>query len=98
REQQKLAKAQLLEEPKEKRERNVAKKAAAREEKKIARHIEKQLQNNLRASKKASKQVPKPSKATKAIVVDESPAIAEEAVYATSRRGRPIRPPKKLMT
>ncbi|KAF2274346.1 uncharacterized protein EI97DRAFT_460209 [Westerdykella ornata] len=84
REQQKLDKTQLLEEhhlkavaAREKRLADAAAKVAAREERKLARELEKQLQNDIKIAKKGKRQSLKPSKATTIVVVNEDPAEAQ---------------------
>ncbi|KAF1352860.1 hypothetical protein EJ07DRAFT_135696 [Lizonia empirigonia] len=103
REQQKLAKAQLLEErrlkrvaAKEERERLAAEKALQREEDKMAKQLHKQLQSDIKLSQKGKRQSLKPAKATEIVVVDEIAHVNEAAPQLT-RRGRPIRPPTKLL-
>ncbi|KAF1348445.1 hypothetical protein EJ07DRAFT_27158, partial [Lizonia empirigonia] len=68
REQQKLAKAQLLEErrlkrvaAKEERECLVAEKALQREEDKMAKQLHKQLQSDIKLSQKGKRQSLKPA-------------------------------------
>ncbi|KAF1832438.1 hypothetical protein BDW02DRAFT_502960, partial [Decorospora gaudefroyi] len=107
REQQKLTKAQLLEErrlkrvaAKEERERLAAKKALQREEDKMAKQLQKQLQNDIKQSQKGKSQSLKPANAAATVVADGIPPVVNEAALAApqlSRRGRPIRPPTKLL-
>ncbi|KAF1360648.1 hypothetical protein EJ07DRAFT_115300 [Lizonia empirigonia] len=104
REQQKLAKAQLLEErrlkrvaAKEERERLAAEKALQREEDKMAKQLHKQLQSDIKLSQKGKRQSLKPAKATEIVVVDEIAHVVNEAAPQLTRRGRPIRPPTKLL-
>tara|TARA_R110002003_G_scaffold410_1_gene19556 strand:+ start:3648 stop:5516 length:1869 start_codon:yes stop_codon:yes gene_type:complete len=105
REQQKIAKALLLEErrvkaiaAKEKRAADAAAKVAAREDKLLSRQLEEQLQSDLTIAQKGKRQSLKLPKAVKSVVVAEERAEVEEAGMATTRRGRPIRLPKKLIT
>jgi hypothetical protein len=104
REQQKLAKAQLLEErrlkrvaAKEERERLAAEKALQREEDKMAKQLHKQLQSDIKLSQKGKKQSLKPAKATEIVVVDEIAHVVNEAAPQLTQRGRPIKPPTKLL-
>jgi hypothetical protein len=108
REQQKLAKAQQLEErrlnrvvAKEKRDREAKQKRLAREEDQIARQLKKQLQNNLKLSQKGKRRNPKLQVAVQSVEVDREPAagdVEEPVVIATSRSGRRIKPTHKVTT
>ncbi|KAF9728467.1 hypothetical protein PMIN01_13600 [Paraphaeosphaeria minitans] len=105
RERQKLAKAQLLEEArlkrvaaKEERDRLAAEKALQREEDKMAKQLEKQLQSDIKLSQKGKRQSLKPTKAIETVVADENRHVVEEAVPKLTRKGRPIQPPKNLLT
>lgn len=107
REQQKLTKAQLLEErrlkrvaAKEERERLAAKKALQLEEDKMAKQLQKQFQNDIKLSQKGKSQSLKPANAAATVVADGVPPVVNEAASAApqlTQRGRPIRPPTKLL-
>lgn len=75
-----------------------AEKALQREEDKMVKQLAKQLQNDLKLSQKGKRQSLKAPRAAQAPVVDSEPAEVEEVVPMLTRRGRPIRPPKKLLT
>jgi hypothetical protein len=103
--EKKKAKAKLLEERrivkvavKERKEVEAAQRAAAREEEKIAKQLEKQLQNNLKTSQNNKRQSLMKQKKPKVVVVDEDPSEVEEVVERFSRGGRVIRPPKRLLS
>jgi hypothetical protein len=105
REEKKIAKAQLLEQrrlkrvvAKEERERLATEKALQREEDKIAKDLQRQLQQDIRLSQKGKKQSLMKLKATEAVIVDHDQPEVEEVVAVLTRRGRSIRPPKKLFT
>ncbi|KAI2475124.1 WD40 repeat protein [Pyrenophora tritici-repentis] len=83
---------------KEERERLAAEKALQREEDKMVKQLAKQLQSNLKLSEKGKRQSLKAPRAAQAPVVDSEPAEVEEVVLMLTRRGRLIRPPKKLLT
>ena len=105
REQQKIAKAELMEErrlqrfeAKQLREQKAAEKAAAREENKLARQLKRQLQNDTKQSQIGKRYNLKSLEATEVVVVEQSSEMVEKVVLATSRSGRPIRPTPKAMT
>ena len=83
---------------KERKEVKAAQRAAAREEEKIAKQLEKQLQNDLKASQNSKRQSLMKQKKPKVVVVDEDPSEVEEVVERFSRGGRVIRPPKRLLS
>jgi hypothetical protein len=107
REQQKLAKAQQLEErrlnrvvAKEKRDREAEKKRLAREEDQIARQLKKQLQSDLKLSQKGKRRSLELQVAVQSVEGDGEPAagnVEEPVVMATSRSGRRIKPTHKVM-
>lgn len=103
--EQKAAKAQMLEErrlnravAKEKREREAAEKAAAREEKRTARQLKTQLQNDLKISQRGKRKSLQPSLAAAALTAAQNPIKVENKVIPTSCSGRTIRRPKRLLT
>ena len=105
REEKKAAKAQTLEErrlnraiAKEKREREAAEKAAAREEKRIAQQLKTQLQKDLKMSQRGRKKSLQPSLAAAPPTAVQDPIEVENEDIRTSRSGRTIRRPKRLLT
>ncbi|KAI0568514.1 hypothetical protein Alg215_12141, partial [Pyrenophora tritici-repentis] len=105
REQQKLAKAQQLEErrlnrvvAKEKRDHEAEQKRLACKEDQMARQLKKQLQNDLKLSQKGKRRSLKLQVAVQSVEVDGEPAaggVEELVVMATSRSGRQIKPTHK---
>ncbi|KAI1507013.1 Jerky protein [Pyrenophora tritici-repentis] len=108
REQQKLAKAQQLEErrlnrvvAKEKRDHEAEQKRLACKEDQMARQLKKQLQNDLKLSQKGKRRSLKLQVAVQSVEVDGEPAaggVEELVVMATSRSGRQIKPTHKVIT
>ncbi|KAF2277233.1 uncharacterized protein EI97DRAFT_489914, partial [Westerdykella ornata] len=105
REEKKAAKAQMFEErhlnravAKEKHEREAAEKAAAREEKCIARELKTQLQNDLKVSQRGKRKSLQPSLAAAPPTAAQDPIEVENDAVPTSRSGHAIRRPKCLVT
>ena len=101
----KLEKARLLEERKlvraaeqEIRRQEKALKKAQIEENKLARQVDKQLQDDLKQSIKGRKNAPKKALSTPSIVVDEiSTVVHEKPQPARSRRNRVVQLPQRFL-
>jgi hypothetical protein len=76
-------------------------KRLAHKDDQIARQLKKQLQNNLKLSQKSKRRNLKLQVAVQSVEVDGEPAagsVKEPVVIATSRSGRQIKPPHKVIT
>jgi hypothetical protein len=105
REQRKLQKAEELEQRRisravkmEEQAKKKAQKVIDREEKLANQELQKQLQIEIKSSKKGNRRSFKPPKASEVIVVDENPLDEEEPLHQASRSGRTVRRPQRYMT